>query len=476
MSNIKTLLQSLIAFCIFIFSLAGCGGGGGGGGVGASGTGGSPTYTVSGSIVGLTGSGLVLSNNNNDHAFVPNSGINFTFPIAIANGSAYAVSILTQPVGQTCNVTNGNGVIANASIANLVVNCAALNTPKFAYIANSSANSISAYAINAATGALTPVTGSPFAAGTLPISVATDPLGRFVYVANQSSGNISAYTINTRTGALTAVAGSPFLTGMTPRSVAVDPSGRFVYAANLGSGTISAYTINPSTGALSEMVGSPFGTGVNAWASGPYCITIDPWGKFVYVADQKLGFIETLKINTNTGVLSAVNPSLTPGATQIVSPTSIAVDPTGKFVYLVDQSFSYINAYTINSSSGTLTEIPNSRIQAAAYGSTSVAIDPLGKFAYVSNQLSAALNGNVSAFTINALTGGLTQITGSPFPSGINPIFITVDPSGKFAYAANSTDNTISAYAIDSNTGTLTTVTGSPFSTGIAPTSIAITK
>ena len=45
-------------------------------------------------------------------------------------------------------------------------------------------------------------------------------------------------------------------------------------------------------------------------------------------------------------------------------------------------------------------------------------------------------------------TGALTPITGPPFSAGRNPIFVAVDPSGKFAYVANHADGTISGYTI----------------------------
>src|SRR5207249_561873 len=85
-----------------------------------------------------------------------------------------------------------------------------------AYVAS---NNVFAYSINAATGALTPVAGSPFTAGTTPVSVTVAPSGAFAYVANANSNNVSAYTINAATGALTPVAGSPFAAGSAPYSV-----------------------------------------------------------------------------------------------------------------------------------------------------------------------------------------------------------------------------------------------------------------
>ncbi len=91
---------------------------------------------------------------------------------------------------------------------------------------------------------------SPWASGRggnrIPDSVTVDPSGKFAYVANSGSSNVSAYTINATTGALTAVPGSPFAAGTTPVSVTVDPSGKFAYVANSGSDTVSAYTIDPA--------------------------------------------------------------------------------------------------------------------------------------------------------------------------------------------------------------------------------------
>ncbi|MHB8154030.1 MAG: beta-propeller fold lactonase family protein, partial [Bacillati bacterium] len=92
----------------------------------------------------------------------------------------------------------------------------------FAYVTNLSDGTVSAYTINATTGALTAMAGSPFAAGADPDRVAVDPTGKFAYVTNNHSGNVSAYTIDATTGALTAVTGSPFAAGSSPWGVAVD--------------------------------------------------------------------------------------------------------------------------------------------------------------------------------------------------------------------------------------------------------------
>src|ERR1700674_906132 len=109
---------------------------------------------------------------------------------------------------------------------------------------------VSAYTVNATSGALTAVPGSPFPAGNAPAGLAVDPAGKFVYVANNFGDTVLGFAINAGNGALTAVPGSPFPAGRSPSGVAVDASGKFVYVANSQSDSVSAYTINASTGAL----------------------------------------------------------------------------------------------------------------------------------------------------------------------------------------------------------------------------------
>src|SRR5260221_9132204 len=93
--------------------------------------------------------------------------------------------------------------------------------PRSTFFPYTALSRVSAYSIGA-NGALTPVPGSPFAAGTEPLSVAVDPTAKFAYVANAGDNNVSAYSIGAN-GALKPVPGSPFAAGTSPRSVATTP-------------------------------------------------------------------------------------------------------------------------------------------------------------------------------------------------------------------------------------------------------------
>ena len=73
-----------------------------------------------------------------------------------------------------------------------------------------------------------------------------------------------------------------------------------------------------------------------------------------------------------------------------------------------------------------------------------------------------SIPGSVSAYTIDGTTGVLTQIPGSPFPAGQNSHSVVADPTGQFLYVANHDSNDVSAYIIDGTSGALTPIAGSP--------------
>ncbi len=78
-------------------------------------------YTVGGSVSGLNGS-VTLLNNTGNALQVSANGL-FTFTAALLSGNSYAVTVSTQPAGQTCAVTNGSGTINAANVTNVAVSC-----------------------------------------------------------------------------------------------------------------------------------------------------------------------------------------------------------------------------------------------------------------------------------------------------------------------------------------------------------------
>jgi len=315
---------------------------------------------------------------------------------------------------------------------------------RFAYVANRGDDTISAYSISGTTGALTPVPGSPFpqdpaGSNEMPVSVAVDPAGKFVFVANYNYRTVRAYQIDQNTGALTQSPGSPFPAGINPQSVTVDLSGKFVYVANgyhNGNGTVSAYSIEQSTGSLTPVPGSPF--------SVP---------------------IDTTK------------PRFPAPGSMPVSVTTHAT-ATGQALYVADSFQNYIWEYLIEGMTGALALSPASPFSMPG-GPYCVTANSNSYFLYASNSYPSYPTGSVAGYTIDTVTGSLTAVPGSPFVGGPVPVGVTVDLAGRFVFTANqgsyltNYSGTVSAYAVDANTGALTPVPGSPFAAGLEPTSVA---
>jgi subtilisin-like proprotein convertase family protein/subtilisin family serine protease len=98
--------------------LAACGGSGGGGGGSPA-----PTYTIGGTVAGLSDTGLVLQNNGGDNLSVASGAGAFTFATRLTAGSSYAVTIAAQPASQTCAVTSGAGTMGANDVSAVTINC-----------------------------------------------------------------------------------------------------------------------------------------------------------------------------------------------------------------------------------------------------------------------------------------------------------------------------------------------------------------
>jgi 6-phosphogluconolactonase len=265
-------------------------------------------------------------------------------------------------------------------------------------------NQVDGFAVSKTTGTLTPLLGSPFPLplpmgfpNAYPQGMATDPEGKFLYVFDPA--DIDALAINSTTGALTFISGVPLLGGVGP-NVAIDPSGSFLFADSLFG--ISAVALDANTGAMTGVAGSPFAL---------------------------------------------------PGGLNVMEfPNALVVDTTGSFLYVVVDEFqeggqpeiSYLAAYSIDATSGSLTQIPDTPSFGSALPS---AIATVGNFLYVNNSQ------GIYAYSITSGTGVLTQVSGSPFPAATTAGGLTATSDGKFLFEAGS--DQIYVFTIDPTTGAL---------------------
>ena len=81
------------------------------------------SYSVGGAVSGLSGT-VVLQDNGGDDLSVSANG-SFTFATPVASGSGYAVTVKTNPSGQSCTVSNGSGTVGSANVTDVAVSCSA---------------------------------------------------------------------------------------------------------------------------------------------------------------------------------------------------------------------------------------------------------------------------------------------------------------------------------------------------------------
>jgi len=359
--------------------------------------------------------------------------------------------------------------------------------PSYAYTANENSNDISGYAVDNTSGALSGVVGSPFLGPSGPRDSVVELLGKFLYVSNGGTNGVSAFAIDSATGTLVTISGSPFAGGSGPRGIALHPSGKFLYTANRSSNDVSGYAIDTDSGALTPVPGSPFAIPPEGDSQpGPQQLTVDPTGRFLYVSDHLTGDISGFTINASTGALTMISGSpftdqpdnLGPG----IQPYALVVAPSGAFLYVSNHSRSTLSVFGVDAVTGALKAIsgspfsipPPSECSAQPFG---LALGPGGQFLYVADNGCGA----ITVFSLNSMTGAPTETQNSPFfiragDCNALPLDDTVDFTGRFLYVANQGCGSISGYSLNPTTGDPTELAGSPFPAGSSPYGLAISR
>jgi 6-phosphogluconolactonase len=430
-------------------------------------------YTLGGTVSGLSGAGLVLQLNGGHDLAVSADG-SFTFAANIAASGTYQVTVKTQPTGpaQTCSVANGLGDLAGANVANVAVSCYDL-TGHFAYVSSLNDNNISGFAIQT-NGVLGPLAGSPFATGLgddQVFKLAISPSGKFLAIAGSEHSNlhneVGMFAIDATSGELTPVPGALFATepGAGTGWVAFDKTGSYLYTANFVTNNVSAFSVDAVTGALTRVAGSPFAVG-----AGPFAVEVDPSNKFVLTANTADDTVTVLAINPATGALTQVAGS--PFAAGDFT-AAIAFGAGGKFVYTQNigtdangvplSTFrdGSLSGFSLNAATGALVPLTGSPF--AIGGEGFLTADSAGTVLYIPSA------DGLSNYSIDAATGALTAVAGIPFAAGANPSEASVNPSDSFAYITNTDDSTITGYAINASTAVLTPLPGSPFAVAAQP-------
>jgi sugar lactone lactonase YvrE len=274
------------------------------------------SYTIGGTVSGLTsGSEVSLLNNGADTVTVGNGA--FTFPTKVSNNSTYSVTVGTQPIGEICEVSSGDGTVVASNISNVLITCSvppALNVTT--EVTTFAGSGVQGYFNDT-------LTDSQF---NRPSGIALDAAGN-IYIADTynnvirkitPSGDVSTLAGSGSSGNDNGVGTSASFS--SPMGVAVDSSNN-IYVADTGNNLIRK--ISPS-GDVTTLAGSGFpgtadGTGTAATFYQPLGINVDSSGN-LYVADSGYNLIRKI---------SPADVVTTIASSPLFLPTGIGIDSAG---------------------------------------------------------------------------------------------------------------------------------------------------
>lgn len=295
----------------------------------------------------------------------------------VSNQSANSVSEFSvDTAAGTLTAVAGSPITTGARPTAVAVDPAG----RFLFVANQAASTIAVFSIGAG-GALAAVAGSPFPAAR-PFGLAVNPAGTILFASNfpDSSASdlntVSAFSIAAN-GALTPVSGSPFadansFTGFAGTvGILADPSGKFLFAADHMAESVVSFNINTTSGALSPVsaLPTPASSCGTSCHHNPLRLAVDPADKFVYWTNVQNGTVSTF--NINNGNLMPVGETPT-GA----HPFGLALDSTGQFLYVINKADNTIAGFSVNSANGTLTALPGFPVAEGSSAPTDIIIVP----------------------------------------------------------------------------------------------------
>jgi 6-phosphogluconolactonase (cycloisomerase 2 family) len=354
-----------------------------------------------------------------------------------------------------------SAAVNSAPVGNGAISVTVHPSRRFAYVTNGQAstageatqvapNSVSVYLLDPVTGAVSGPVDTKTVNGK-PVSVVVHPTGKFIYVVNDvdsgsTLGNISAFSIDATSGALTALGTVADLGGVPATALGFAPSGEFAYVSysppdpqSQGNfDTVKTYAVS-STGLFSS-------SSIGSANSGDYprALVVTPGGHFVYVASLgsqgSVGQLATYAINQQDATLSLQN-SFTISTASGQSPLSLAMDSEARFLYVGLQSPVFAggtNNYNVHvyqiASTGALSFASGVLTPNNPQGAIALTAEPQSQFLYVVDA-----NAQISAFSIGStgilsasstsngvFNGGATGGVGDPFffaAGGASPVW-----------------------------------------------------
>jgi 6-phosphogluconolactonase (cycloisomerase 2 family) len=195
----------------------------------------------------LAASGTAIPLNVSDPKTVAISGNN----VYVADADTIDVLVFT-PLTGTFAFVSGSPFPAGPAGTNITALYSPPQASAVLYAADTNTNTLLSFSI---TGGTLQPSGS-LQTGTQPVALVADNQNRFLFVANRGSDNISAFAVDATTGALTSLPTTTLTTGSAPNALAYDPVNNFLIVSQSGKNQVVPLAVNTTTGGLSTMGGS----------------------------------------------------------------------------------------------------------------------------------------------------------------------------------------------------------------------------
>jgi len=281
----------------------------------------------------------------------------------------------------------------------------------------------------------------------------------------------TAFAVDPASGALTPKS-EPYLgDGKPPCHLAIDATGRCLIASHYHHGTVTAVPIHEggdrclSAGtSLGGILGSPTDiiehntlghpTGPHPTrqdASHVHSATISPDNRYAYICDLGLDRIYAYALDPTRAKLSPAPAFYTetrPGS----GPRHAAFSRDGRHLLVVGELDSTLTAYAYDAETAILTPVDTQSLLPSNFSGENTAAEvrlhPSGRWVYASNRG----HDSIAAFALDAASGQLTPLGHTP-SGGRSPRHFAICPCGRWLVTANQDSNTLCAFAIDPTTG-----------------------
>jgi len=327
---------------------------------------------------------------------------------------------------------------------------------RYLYVIDKNVAMVEGFSIALNTGALKTLANcANFPVGVAPNSETTDHTGSYLYVADPGGNQIFGFTIAPLTGCLAPIPGSPWATqGLGPDSVHVTTDDQYVYVADTNGGVanLEAFQITPG-GILVRVPGTPFPYGAHQGG-----LAVDSVGPYLFAADDSGPAGPIVAFDTAGLPVPQLPAFACVSGTVTANPTEMSLTPAGQDLLVLSAGGITLDSYQINRTTGCLAWV---NTLALAFDTHSVYADPFGRYAYVTS----SAGDKVQPYTISST--GLIALDGAAtaFAAGSAPSTVVVDEWGKFVYISLNGTSQIAGYTINALTGKLVHIAGSPWPT-----------